>query len=174
MQVVASGSRSVGRAAQATCMACCRGARLRSRRHGPESQRLASHSRERAQDIQCVYSAETHCLHSHCLGAMSSAPLPAPLRHPSNGSTSSRSFTATLPLSMAKGFGQPLPSTHPHLLKPGELTEGISSAEYESRRRRLMEGLPEQSIVILAGGRLQYSSQSILWVKSLNVYLNRS
>lgn len=96
---------------------------------------------------------------------MSSAPLPAPLRHPS-GSSSTSSFSATLPPSALKGFGQPLPSTHPHLLKPGELTEGITSAEYESRRRRLMESLPDKSLVVLAGGRLQYSSQSILYALS--------
>jgi intermediate cleaving peptidase 55 len=62
------------------------------------------------------------------------------------------------------GFGQPLPSTHPHLLAPGELTRGISADEYEQRRKRLMDGLEEGAVVIVAGGRLKYASGKILYV----------
>ena len=59
-------------------------------------------------------------------------------------------------------FGQPLPSTHPHLLQAGELTPGIQSSEYEARRRRLMSPLPAGAVVISCGARVQYMSQSIL------------
>ncbi|XP_068606208.1 xaa-Pro aminopeptidase 3 [Brachionichthys hirsutus] len=34
-------------------------------------------------------------------------------------------------------LGQPSPFTHPHLLKPGEVTPGLSQTEYELRRHRL-------------------------------------
>ena len=62
----------------------------------------------------------------------------------------------------APGFGQAHPSTHPHLLAPGELTAGISAEEYEGRRKALMDGLEEGSVVVIAGGRLKYLSGAIL------------
>ncbi|KAI3715482.1 hypothetical protein L6452_22466 [Arctium lappa] len=46
--------------------------------------------------------------------------------------------------------GQPTPSTHPQLLKEGEITPGITCDEYISRRKRLLELLPEQSVAIVA------------------------
>nr|XP_043624934.1 intermediate cleaving peptidase 55, mitochondrial [Erigeron canadensis] len=46
--------------------------------------------------------------------------------------------------------GQPTPSTHPQLLKEGEITPGIASDEYISRRKRLLELLPEQTVAIVA------------------------
>ncbi|XP_041359633.1 xaa-Pro aminopeptidase 3-like isoform X2 [Gigantopelta aegis] len=36
-------------------------------------------------------------------------------------------------------FGQPTAATHPHLLKEGEVTLGISKTEYKSRRTKLFE-----------------------------------
>lgn len=59
-------------------------------------------------------------------------------------------------------YGQPLPSTHPHLLEAGELTPGIQSSEYEARRKKLMAPLPAGTVVISCGARMQYMSQSIL------------
>ncbi|XP_034499433.1 xaa-Pro aminopeptidase 3 isoform X3 [Ailuropoda melanoleuca] len=35
-------------------------------------------------------------------------------------------------------LGQPSPFTHPHLLKPGEVTPGLSQVEYALRRHKLM------------------------------------
>ncbi|KAL7599041.1 hypothetical protein Lser_V15G25762 [Lactuca serriola] len=46
--------------------------------------------------------------------------------------------------------GQPIPSTHPQLLKEGEITPGISCDEYVSRRKRILELLPEQSVAVVA------------------------
>ncbi|KAI7745647.1 hypothetical protein M8C21_005124 [Ambrosia artemisiifolia] len=46
--------------------------------------------------------------------------------------------------------GQPTPSTHPQLLKEGEITPGITCDEYISRRKRLLEFLPEHSVAIVA------------------------
>ncbi|ESR46798.1 Intermediate cleaving peptidase 55 [Citrus sinensis] len=46
--------------------------------------------------------------------------------------------------------GQPTPASHPQLMKEGEITPGISAEEYISRRKRLLEILPENSVAILA------------------------
>lgn len=75
------------------------------------------------------------------------------LSHPSN-----------LPykLTSSSDYGQPLPSTHPHLLAAGELTIGITADEYEQRRKTLMDGLEEGAVVIVAGGKLKYLSGQIL------------
>lgn len=62
------------------------------------------------------------------------------------------------------GYGQPLPSTHPRLFgASNELTPGITAAEYEGRRKKLMDGLEEGSMVIVAGGRMKYMSAQILY-----------
>ncbi|XP_038714642.1 intermediate cleaving peptidase 55, mitochondrial isoform X2 [Tripterygium wilfordii] len=47
-------------------------------------------------------------------------------------------------------IGQPTPATHPQLLKDGEITPSITSEEYISRRKRLLELLPEKSLAIIA------------------------
>ncbi|XVF41749.1 hypothetical protein PTKIN_Ptkin01aG0305200 [Pterospermum kingtungense] len=47
-------------------------------------------------------------------------------------------------------FGQPTPASHPQLMKEGEITPGITTEEYISRRKRLLELLPEKSLVIIA------------------------
>ncbi|EEF49982.1 intermediate cleaving peptidase 55, mitochondrial isoform X2 [Ricinus communis] len=47
-------------------------------------------------------------------------------------------------------IGQPTPATHPQLLKEGEITPGISNEEYISRRKKLLEILPEKSLAIIA------------------------
>ncbi|GAV57065.1 Peptidase_M24 domain-containing protein/AMP_N domain-containing protein, partial [Cephalotus follicularis] len=46
--------------------------------------------------------------------------------------------------------GQPTPASHPQLMREGEITPGISSEEYISRRKRLLEILPEKSLAIIA------------------------
>ncbi|GAA6046470.1 hypothetical protein JCM3770_004938 [Rhodotorula araucariae] len=60
-------------------------------------------------------------------------------------------------------YGQPLPSTHPHLLAPGQLTPGISAAEYARRRRALVDRLDDGAVVVIAGGKTVYSSQNIFY-----------
>lgn len=47
-------------------------------------------------------------------------------------------------------FGQPLSETHPHLLKPGELTPGITAQEYADRRTRLAQKLPKGAVAVVA------------------------
>ncbi|XP_021772443.1 probable Xaa-Pro aminopeptidase 3 [Chenopodium quinoa] len=46
--------------------------------------------------------------------------------------------------------GQPTAASHPELLKEGEMTPSISCDEYISRRKKLLELLPEKSIAIIA------------------------
>ncbi|KAF9782088.1 peptidase M24 [Thelephora terrestris] len=74
------------------------------------------------------------------------------------------STTVTKPAKL----GQPVFASHPHLIKPDELTPGISTREYESRRQRLMETLPDNSIVVLIGGKVKYMSNQILYVPLFN------
>ncbi|KMZ56580.1 putative Xaa-pro dipeptidase, partial [Zostera marina] len=52
--------------------------------------------------------------------------------------------------SVFQDVGQPSPMTHPQLLKEGDITSGITSNEYISRRERLIELLPEKSLAIIA------------------------
>ncbi|KAG2695828.1 hypothetical protein I3760_07G030300 [Carya illinoinensis] len=47
-------------------------------------------------------------------------------------------------------IGQPTSASHPQLLKEGEITPGITSEEYISRRKRLLDLLPEKSVAIIA------------------------
>jgi intermediate cleaving peptidase 55 len=83
-------------------------------------------------------------------------------------------------------YGQPLPSTHPHLfphrlpllggadIEPfdahgfpnvafDELTPGIPASEYEDRRRKLMDRLPEKSVVVVMAGRTKMMSGKIFY-----------
>lgn len=47
-------------------------------------------------------------------------------------------------------IGQPSSASHPQLLKEGEMTPGITTEEYISRRKKLLELLPEKSLAIIA------------------------
>ena len=80
-------------------------------------------------------------------------------------------------------FGQPTAKSHTHLgeraahtsplpiffaadkrflyaraVKPGEVTPGIPASEYERRRRQLVDGLPEGSLVVCMAGQVKYMS----------------
>ena len=58
-------------------------------------------------------------------------------------------------------FAQPTPATHPHLMQPGEVTPGISSAEYVDRRQKLAESLPEGSLALFASTPIAYMSHDV-------------
>ncbi|KAK7471233.1 aminopeptidase [Stygiomarasmius scandens] len=60
-------------------------------------------------------------------------------------------------------YGQPTFQSHPHLVKPNELTPGFPPEEYESRRKRLMDNLPENSVVVSVGGTVKYMSGKIFY-----------
>ncbi|GAA5975246.1 hypothetical protein JCM11641_004408 [Rhodosporidiobolus odoratus] len=98
-----------------------------------------------------------------------------PLFSASSPSQPRRSYASAVPLPLShpppssyasgptKSYGQPLPSTHPHLLAHGELTPGIQAKEYEQRRRKLMENLEDGATVVIAGGNIVYMSQNIFY-----------
>ncbi|KAI3980768.1 hypothetical protein MKX01_025333 [Papaver californicum] len=46
--------------------------------------------------------------------------------------------------------GQPTANSHPDLLSEGEITPGIAADEYITRRKRLLDLLPEKSLAIIA------------------------
>ncbi|KAG1875383.1 peptidase M24 [Suillus subalutaceus] len=80
---------------------------------------------------------------------------------PSQICTSSRTYaTEAVPDYEHKPshYGQPLFQSHPHLLRPNELTPGIPSEEYERRRKELMDSLPSNSVVVLIAAPVKYMS----------------
>ncbi|KAJ7762729.1 peptidase M24 [Mycena maculata] len=60
-------------------------------------------------------------------------------------------------------FGQPLFQSHPHLVRDAELTPGFTAQEYETRRRNLMDSLPDSSIVVAVAGVVKYMSGQIFY-----------
>jgi intermediate cleaving peptidase 55 len=61
-------------------------------------------------------------------------------------------------------YGQPLSATHPHLIKSAtDLTRGIPFNEYQARRAKLMQSLPEGSKVICMGGTVRLVTQQIFY-----------
>ncbi|XP_066489888.1 xaa-Pro aminopeptidase 3 [Tiliqua scincoides] len=63
-------------------------------------------------------------------------------------------------------LGQPSPFTHPHLLKPGEVTPGLSQIEYALRRHKLMAQIQKEAretdhTVILLSNPTYYMSNDI-------------
>ncbi|KJA21690.1 hypothetical protein HYPSUDRAFT_41827 [Hypholoma sublateritium FD-334 SS-4] len=60
-------------------------------------------------------------------------------------------------------YGQPTLVSHPHLIKNDDLTPGIPSSEYEERRRKLMDMLPEKSVVISTAATVKFMSANIFY-----------
>ncbi|KAK4166370.1 putative peptidase [Cladorrhinum sp. PSN259] len=75
-----------------------------------------------------------------------------------------RNYATTSSVSAAElEFGQPVHETHPHILKPGEITPGISAQEYFTRRANLAHSLPTGSIAVLPSAQLQYRSGAVFF-----------
>lgn len=68
------------------------------------------------------------------------------------------SYTSTH-ISKPPRHGQPLSSTHPRSIKDGHLTPHVPRLEYEERRKRLMQSLPEGSVVVCMGGTTRLMTQ---------------
>ncbi|MCJ1243557.1 hypothetical protein MMC30_000754 [Trapelia coarctata] len=60
-------------------------------------------------------------------------------------------------------FGQPVHETHPHILKAGELTPGITALEYAQRRSKLASLLPKNGIAVLAAAEIKYRSGAVFY-----------
>ncbi|KAI8601280.1 peptidase M24 [Dissophora ornata] len=63
----------------------------------------------------------------------------------------------------APQYGQPTWMTHPHLMNQGEITPGLTAAEYELRRTLLMESLPKGSVVISTSHRTRFMTNNIFY-----------
>ena len=60
-------------------------------------------------------------------------------------------------------FGQLLHETHPHIVKAGDLTPGISALEYHHRRAALARKLPKNSVAVLAAAETKYRSGAVFY-----------
>ncbi|KAJ2906500.1 hypothetical protein MKZ38_001481 [Zalerion maritima] len=60
-------------------------------------------------------------------------------------------------------FGQPVYETHPHKLKPGEVTPGISAQEYHSRRQKFAASLPNGAVAVLPAATLKFKSGPVFY-----------
>ncbi|KAL2119647.1 hypothetical protein VTJ04DRAFT_6608 [Mycothermus thermophilus] len=77
-----------------------------------------------------------------------------------------RSYATSNPSSISAAdldFGQPVHETHPHMLKPGEITPGITAQEYADRRARLAFSLPDGAIALLPSSNIQYRSGAVFF-----------
>lgn len=74
-------------------------------------------------------------------------------------SSSSRPYSTNPHPSKPPKQGQPLSSTHPHLVHPKYLTAGVPASEYEDRRRKLMESLGEGAKVVCMGNTVRLVTQ---------------
>lgn len=57
--------------------------------------------------------------------------------------------------------GQPLYETRPHLIRKGELTPGINAEEYYVRRMKVLQTIPEKSLVVVPGNETQFATGSV-------------
>lgn len=95
-----------------------------------------------------------------CKGIQSPAASILPLAHKNSNRT--RTYATAVSASNLL-FGQPVHETHPHLLKPGELTPGITAQEYHERRSALCASLPANSAVILRSADVKYRSGAVFY-----------
>ncbi|PKU83874.1 intermediate cleaving peptidase 55, mitochondrial isoform X1 [Dendrobium catenatum] len=58
-------------------------------------------------------------------------------------------------------IGQPTCRSHPELFSEGEITSGISIHEYISRRKKLIELLPERSLAIIASAPVKMMTEVV-------------
>ncbi|XP_075429994.1 xaa-Pro aminopeptidase 3 isoform X2 [Ascaphus truei] len=63
-------------------------------------------------------------------------------------------------------LGQPSPFTHPHLLKPGDVTPGLTQGEYALRRHKLMSLIQKESQG-LGGG----TEQAVIFLSNATLYM---
>ena len=62
---------------------------------------------------------------------------------------------------VTRTVSQPLPATHPHLMRAREVTPGIHRAEYAARRAALLAAMPPNSVMILPSMPEQFYSMDV-------------
>lgn len=60
-------------------------------------------------------------------------------------------------------LGQRLHENRPFLLQPGELTPGITAAEYYQRRAELVRNLPVGSCLIILANQIKFASGAVFY-----------
>ncbi|KAH6640599.1 peptidase M24, structural domain-containing protein [Chaetomium tenue] len=89
-------------------------------------------------------------------------PLRASTRVLPRGRTWNRGYATSISAAELE-FGQPVYETHPHLLKPGEVTPGITAQEYADRRAKLAFSLPEGGVAVLPSAEVKYRSGAVFY-----------
>ncbi|ORX68083.1 Creatinase/aminopeptidase [Anaeromyces robustus] len=77
--------------------------------------------------------------------------------------TNSQPLTYSTKNEIKENIGQISSYTHPDIIKTTEITPGVSSLQYEFRRAKLIEEIPNHSIVIVGGYGLRYMSKGIFY-----------
>ncbi|KAI5849826.1 peptidase M24, structural domain-containing protein [Tricharina praecox] len=77
--------------------------------------------------------------------------------------TPSRSAQLSTAAAPVRKLGQPTHETHPHLLKAGEVTPGITAIEYALRRSQLAASLPEGGIAVIPSSIIKYRSGPVFY-----------
>lgn len=95
-----------------------------------------------------------------CARLFKAAPLTKHIH--SLSSTKALSFTAVRNYASVKlTAGQPLHESHPHLIKKGEITPGITAEEYFARRARILSEMPDRSVAIIPGNDILFATSSV-------------
>ena len=76
-----------------------------------------------------------------------------------------RGVARRLVVSRSRGLhcAQPTPQTHPHIMRPGEVTPGISAREYEERRRNLAASLPAGSLALFPSSPQAFMAHDVAY-----------
>ncbi|KAK3292686.1 peptidase M24, structural domain-containing protein [Chaetomium fimeti] len=89
-------------------------------------------------------------------------PLQAPTRSLLPRRTWNRGYATSISAAELE-FGQPVYETHPHILKPGEVTPGITAQEYADRRAKLAFSLADGGVAILPSAEVKYRSGAVFY-----------
>ncbi|KAI4211542.1 MAG: hypothetical protein LQ351_005718 [Letrouitia transgressa] len=106
----------------------------------------------------CLSSSQRQGLFNTCKLSTLVAPQSRLITGPS---IQSRLYTSTSAADLQ--FGQPVHETHPHLLRPGELTPGVTALEYAQRRSKLASKLPKNAVAVLAAADVKYRSGPVFY-----------
>ncbi|KAK0708257.1 peptidase M24, structural domain-containing protein [Lasiosphaeris hirsuta] len=111
---------------------------------------------------------ERHVARQHIQGTLRTAQLGAALCRATASQASwrpspraGRSYATVSAIELE--FGQPVHETHPHILKAGEITPGITAQEYADRRTKLAHSLANGGIAVLAAADLKYRSGAVFF-----------
>lgn len=82
--------------------------------------------------------------------------------HPPHGQRRQYASSSSVPAAQLQ-FGQPVHETHPEVLRPGEVTPGITAQEYHDRRARLAHALPKDAVAVLPAADIKWRSGAVFY-----------